>query len=390
MKTLVMILCSFVLLHISQAQDTENKASKTESVPKTDSTTEKIGLEQLRVKSEMDDFKDPFKKGDLDKLLAELGSDNFKIRRDALNKSKALPSEKKLGLYKKLKSSDDPEFRRVAGILAASIMGAVVAYKKYPLLIGLAEGSKAAQDSQREAAEKMPLEIKLNKSGIVFRLIPAGKFTMGRPKIVEPGMRDVSEGQKQAEVTKAFYMGKFEVTQEQWEKVMGSNPSHFKKIGKDAPVEMVSWDDCQVFIKKLSALEGLANNLKLSLPSEIKWEYACRAGTQTAYYTGDTEADLVRAGWPGYGKGKDSNKTTHEVGQKLCNAFGLYDMHGNILEWCNDSLSENDDRCRINRGGDFGGRRSCGSAAEGRSGNRSSSYYSHLGLRLVLSQSVKK
>ena len=132
------------------------------------------------------------------------------------------------------------------------------------------------------------------------------------------------KAQKHAEVTKSFYMGKFEVTQEQWQKVMGNNPSQFKKYGKNAPVAMVSWDDCQVFNKKLSALEGLANNLKLSLPPEFEWEYACRAGTQTAYYTGTTEADLARAGW----YSGNSNRPAYEVGEKLCNAFGLYDMHG--------------------------------------------------------------
>jgi formylglycine-generating enzyme required for sulfatase activity len=127
-------------------------------------------------------------------------------------------------------------------------------------------------------------------------------------------------------LTQPFYMGKFTVTQEQYEELIGENPSHFK--GKDNPVESVSWDDAQAFCKKLSH----QTNQTVQLPTEAEWEYACRAGTMTMYHSDDTESDLDRVAW----YGKNSKNTTHPVGQKEANAFGLYDMHGNVLHWCKD------------------------------------------------------
>jgi formylglycine-generating enzyme required for sulfatase activity len=131
-------------------------------------------------------------------------------------------------------------------------------------------------------------------------------------------------------LTKPFYMGKFTVTQEQYQAVMGSNPSHFK--GKDNPVEQVSWEDAQAFLKKLSEQTKQA----LRLPTEAEWEYSCRAGTTTMYYSGDTEADLARVAW----YDGNSKSTTHPVGQKEPNKFGLYDMHGNVWQWCQDWYGE--------------------------------------------------
>ena len=139
-------------------------------------------------------------------------------------------------------------------------------------------------------------------------------------------------------LTQPYYLGKFEVTQEQYQQVMGTNPSDFK--GRDLPVENVSWDEAQEFCKKASEVAqaaglraqpgGLRYNVRL--PTDAEWECACRAGTGTTYYTGDTEADLDRAAW----YYKNSGNTTHPVGQKTPNAWGAHDMHGNVWEWCAD------------------------------------------------------
>jgi formylglycine-generating enzyme required for sulfatase activity len=131
-------------------------------------------------------------------------------------------------------------------------------------------------------------------------------------------------------LTKPFYMGKYDVTQEQYAQLIRANPSNFK--GKDNPVEQVSWDDALAFCKKLSELSHQA----VRLPTEAEWEYSCRAGTTTTYCSGDTEAALGRVAW----YSANSKSTTHPVGQKEPNTFGLYDMHGNVWQWCQDFYGE--------------------------------------------------
>jgi len=155
-------------------------------------------------------------------------------------------------------------------------------------------------------------------------LIPAGKFMMGSPAS-EKGRND-DEKQHEVALTKPYYMGKYEVTQEQWESVMGNNPSSRNK-GAKFPVTDVSWNDCQEFIKKLNA----NTNGGYRLPTEAEWEYACRAGTTTAYSVGDSLSQ------------SDANydsSNTNLVGSYEPNAFGLYDMHGNVWEWCEDWYGE--------------------------------------------------
>ena len=155
-------------------------------------------------------------------------------------------------------------------------------------------------------------------------LIPAGKFKMG-----SYGFKEARRDQPQHVVilTKSFYMGKYEVTQEQWETVMGDNPSDTK--GAKLPVTNISWDDCQKFIKKLN---GVTKG-KYRLPTEAEWEYACRAVTTTAYSFGSkiTPKDA--------NTGQSKNEPV-EVGSYKPNAFGLYDMHGNVFEWCEDWLGD--------------------------------------------------
>jgi formylglycine-generating enzyme required for sulfatase activity len=145
-------------------------------------------------------------------------------------------------------------------------------------------------------------------------LINPGKFMMG--------------GKEQHEVTltKPFYMGTTLVTQAQYEAIMGNNPSKFN--GPTNPVESISWDDADNFCKKLSAKTRQA----VRLPTEAEWEYACRAGTKTAFSFGDEDSGLDDYGW----YAANSGGTTHPVAQKKPNPWGLYDMHGNVWEWCSD------------------------------------------------------
>ena len=144
---------------------------------------------------------------------------------------------------------------------------------------------------------------------------------MGSPP--DEPRRSNNETQHQVKLTKGSYLGKYEVTQGQWEAVMGRNPSEFKNVGRDAPVEQVSWDDCQVFCRKLG--------VGFRLPTEAEWEYACRAGAKGPY-----AGDLDDMAWCG----QNSGNTTHPVGLKKPNAWGLYDMHGNVAEWCHDWYGE--------------------------------------------------
>src|SRR5712692_6829482 len=173
--------------------------------------------------------------------------------------------------------------------------------------------------------------------GIVMKLarIPAGKFLMGSPEN-EPG-RQANEGpQHEVTITKPFHIGVYEVTQAEYEKVTGKNPSKFNKAnggGPEHPVEMVSWDDAVAFCKKLSELpEEKKAGRVYRLPTEAEWEYACRAGTRTAYSFGDDASKLGEYCW--YGVSAQSR--THAVGQKLPNGWGLHDMHGNVWEFTID------------------------------------------------------
>ena len=159
--------------------------------------------------------------------------------------------------------------------------------------------------------------------GAKFVLIPAGTFMMGSPDD-EIGRMDY-ETLHQVTISKHFYLQITPVTQRQWEVVMGNNPSHFK--GENLPVEMVSWEDVQEYIQKLNERAGDA---RYRLPTEAEWEYACRAGSNGRYCFGDDETMLSEYAW----YKTNSSQETHPVGLKRPNAWGIYDMTGNVREWC--------------------------------------------------------
>ena len=208
---------------------------------------------------------------------------------------------------------------------------------------------------------------------------------------VEPGsfmMGDIGEKKHRERITEGFWLGMYEVTQAQWGSVMGNNPSHFK--GANLPVESVSWNDCQDFIKKLNALsEVKKSGWAYRLPTEKEWEYACRAGSTDDYCkladgTEIMDDTLVEVAW----YHDKCNDKTHPVGQKKPNAFGFYDMHGNVWEWCED-LYQVGSSVRVRRGGSWGfGSRYCRASDRGygHPGDRGSCF----GFRLAASQDVTR
>jgi uncharacterized protein (TIGR02996 family) len=175
-----------------------------------------------------------------------------------------------------------------------------------------------------------------NTIGMKFAWVPAGTYWMGSPEAENDRYDD--EAQHRVTLTKGIYVGVHAVTQACWQAIMGNNPSHHQ--GDDFPVEQVSWEDCQEFLGKLSKREGQAYRL----PTEAEWEYACRAGTTTPFYFGET-ITTDEANYGGnhpYRDGEEGvyREETTPVGSFPANAFGLHDTHGNLWEWCRDWYAE--------------------------------------------------
>jgi formylglycine-generating enzyme required for sulfatase activity len=189
----------------------------------------------------------------------------------------------------------------------------------------VAEAKAKLQTALQSKQAGSDLEVPLSsKSVIAFAYCPAGTFTMGSPSFEKD--RDSDEPQVKVTLTKGFWMAKTEVTQAQWREVMGGNPSYFK--GEDLPVENLSWNDAQEFVRKVNVSRVVPEGWKLILPTEAQWEYACRA-SETDAYSGGTIEEVA---W----YDENSGNKTHNVGTKKNNAWGLYDMHGNVMEWCSD------------------------------------------------------
>lgn len=175
-----------------------------------------------------------------------------------------------------------------------------------------------------------------------FCWCPPGEFQMGSPK--DESWRG-DEGQVAVTLTQGFWMGKYEVTQAQYQRVMGANPSVYQ--GPSLPVDSVSWEDAEEFCQKLTDQDRAAGRLEdgweYRLPTEAQWEYACRAGSTTAYSFGDDATRLGDYAWYGRNSGENQGQVgshVHPVGQKQPNAWGLHDMYGNVSEWCRDCYQQ--------------------------------------------------
>jgi formylglycine-generating enzyme required for sulfatase activity len=183
----------------------------------------------------------------------------------------------------------------------------------------------------------LPLALLGNPKPLVMLWITPGTFVMGSPKD-EVGRSSRDENQFEASVGSGFWLGQCLVTQAQWVAVNQSNPSYFQVSSNNRPVETVTWHDTLAFCDKLTAMltDRLPKSYAFSLPTEMQWEYACRAGTTSSFYWGDSAGAIAEHAW----FKESSGGETHAVGEKRPNGWGFYDLQGNVFEWCYDAVDE--------------------------------------------------
>ena len=198
------------------------------------------------------------------------------------------------------------------------------------------EATRRQEQTARDLRVPKQLALDLgNGISLKLTLIPPGKFMMGSPETETndwptKGARRTNERLHEVSITRPFYMSVYKVTQEQYKQITGTNPSQFP--GKDHPVDAVTWDDAVRFCERSSS----KTNRKVHLPTEAQWEYAARAGTATRYFFGDDEVKIPDFMW----YRENSTGKTHPVGQKPPNAWGLFDVHGLLWEYCSDFFAD--------------------------------------------------
>jgi len=233
-----------------------------------------------------------------------------------------------------------PRFRSFDFVLTTMLMFSVI-------MILCAHFSTVSARDDLISVKDSAQGVKPSRSAVTYAIpsvnykmiyVPPGTFLMGSPPN-EKGRYD-DEEQHQVTLTDGFYIGVTEVTQGQWKNIMGSNPSHFKECGDNCPVEQVTWNMCQEFIVALNRKE---KTRRFRLPTEAEWEYACRAGGSSAFANGDIteikcghDPNLDKIGW----YCGNTGEKTQEVAKKIPNSWGLYDMHGNAWEWCQDRYDQ--------------------------------------------------
>ncbi len=259
-------------------------------------------------------------------------------------------------------------------------------YEDHTSTISVSANNRSFSFNMKKKPEPIQTEKTFTANGVSFNMVyvQGGTFTMGATS--EQGSDAYDNEKPTHSVTlSSYYIGETEVTQELWEAVMGSNPSNFK--GYSLPVERVSWEDCQTFINKLNSLTGQ----QFHLPTEAQWEYAARGGNKSRGYKYSGNNGLGSVAW----HINNSGSKTHPVKSKSPNELGIYDMSGNVWEWCQDWYGDYSNNAqsnptgpssgsnRVSRGGGWGG--IAGSCRSSNRGSRTPSYrLNNLGLRLAL------